>query len=200
MGLQRQHTADGDIEFVHMADDAWDHDRIAAETDLLTEDEISGHPWYVYHSGRTRYDLALVREYLRDAPAPVVFRLRRLGETDWAEVQRLRRAKSVELARVLAWRRGVVGVTGIDVRLEGPELRRGEVTDRDREAIRDYLGDVVLWSGPPNRTGVGDPGATSVGEAVLRASAPLTDEEKKSFASLSGDTSRLLATRTARTP
>lgn len=200
MGLQRQHTADGEIEFVHMADEAWDHERIATETDLLSEDEIPFHPWYLYHAGRTRYDLGLVRDYLREGVAPTTFRLRRLGEQEWAEVQRLRRSGSIELARVYAWRHGVVSVAGVDTKLEGPDLRRGELTDKDRDTLRDYLGDVVLSSGPPNRTGGGDPGATSVGEAVLRASAPLTDDEKKRFVSLSGDTSRLLATRTAPTP
>lgn len=183
--LPRQHTIAGDLEYVHISDDAWDVERIDAELALLSEREKADHPWVHYVLGVSRYDLPAVRSYMRPGVTPTVFVLRRLDESEWGEAQRAIRRDDVEAARVLAWRHGLVSVTGIDLPTEGAALRRGRLTDADQAKLLAYLGAGIL---------------ADVGEAVLRASKSLTEDEKKRFDSSRGDIARALETRTRQSP
>jgi hypothetical protein len=137
------------------------------------------HPVSVYLSGRSRYDLHARINYGNDSasaaawldtPKAVRFNLRRLDARRFARVHARKEAEADRgvpdhdaSLDALQW--GLVSVDGPDA----PKIvGRGELTDRDVDTLIAAYGHGVCWA---------------VGDAVYFASIPLTDDEKKAFAS-----------------
>ncbi len=177
MGIPRQHQIDAPIEYVWAFDEAWDRDRIDDE-DALLEDDCP-HPWTLYQGGFTRYDLDTAREWLLPDVEPVVFTLKRLDLATYAAAMTTIRKGHAPVAYASVWRKGLVKVTGLDMKESDPALKDG-LTAKDYAGIADYLGhDVIL----------------EIGKAVLEASKPLSVTEKKRCDTLAGDSNRSLAIR-----
>ncbi len=176
MGLRKQYAIDDPILFVSAFDDAWDHERIDYEDELLEEGGDS-HPYSIYQGGHTRFDFEAVRGWLKPDATPVVFSLRRLTLDEYSRTQALKRAVGAEVAWAAAWRVGLEGVTGLDVKLSSG-LKEG-LSEKDKDKIEAYIGSRIC---------------IDVGRAVDFASKPLTEDEKKSSDTTLGDTSRTLET------
>jgi len=174
MGLPKQHAVDAAIEFVSWQDTAWDHERIDREDDLLVDDP---HPYALYQYGRSRFQLDTVREWLKPDEEPVIFTLRRLSLGEVAAAASTERRAGAEVAWASVWRLGLTAVSGLPVKLT-QGLKRG-LTDEDKDAIEEHIG---------------HPACLEIGKAVIAASAPLSEDEKKSSDSLHGDICQTLAT------
>ena len=106
------HRIDAPIIFVSPLDKAWDWERVGdekervamaaarrdaeeageehedpedPEEDPLPWDSMDDHPVNRYMEGRSRYDVATVREYFLDDVKPVEYRLRRTSLLAWAD-------------------------------------------------------------------------------------------------------------------
>lgn len=183
MALRRppQHSADAEPVYVLPGDDAWDHKRIAADRAAMEErgEDPASHPFALYAGGVTRFDLdarlkygngeAKARDWL-DFPKACTFSLRRLTPRQFA---RIHARKEVEWAggpkdyeaALDACQYGLAACGGPGA----PKLLgRGELTESDLETLVREYGHGVVWA---------------IGDAIYHASIPLTDDEKKAFAS-----------------
>lgn len=168
-----QHAADATPFFISESDDAWDFDRIAAETKAMPKGEQ--HPVARYHAGETRYDLdatftmggqtVTVRDYLKGSPT--VFELRRVRGVE-------NRKTAVAFGDGPAfqermWSMTKLGVCEVRDGFDGAswDLQGGQrgmpLTDQDVQAIYDCDAMLVL----------------SLGMAVFHVSQPLSEAEGK---------------------
>lgn len=150
-------------------DTAWDHDRVAYETQVLKGtieadpgrpvpwDEWLDHPYVRYHANMARADLGTVTEYLDEEKVPVRFLLNRLPLVTWTQV-RTRLERSTPEAHIMAIRHGLNGVEGADLELASP------LTEVDLQRLRKL---------------VGDDGLDELGRQIICASRELLDHEKK---------------------
>lgn len=159
------HKVDGPIEYVLVEDDAWDRDRITAETAGMPEDEKGGYPWYEYYLGETRYDLKQVEHLFREGDRPVVFTFRRLDYLQWRQVEELS-SSADRHANDLALAFGLVSVKNGDevVVLKGPDSDAKRLTDGDFRKLVELFGYRRVQD---------------VGRACRVASGDLTVREKK---------------------
>ncbi len=177
MGLAPQNRVDHTPEVILSFDDAWDHDLVDYELDVIrgerTADDdrpvqwtvIDDHPWVRYHHGVTRCDLALVRQYLRkDAPSPPVkFTLRRLTLRELTIVRDIE-ADAPGSARMAALRAALVSVEGDTIKFNRGARERGDLDDGDLERLRAL---------------VSDKGFDQLGTLAVLVSQELLEEEKK---------------------
>lgn len=176
-----QHRADAEIIYVSPIDPAWRADAIVAERKALEEagEDPAQHPASLYLSGSTRYDLhARLRWKGGEAPA-----------TDWLDLPSayrftLRRLPPRLFSRVHARRDAAARAGTVDydasfdackwalVRVEGPEPVKlsgsAELTEDDITELVACFGLAAVWA---------------LGDAAYYASIPLTEQEKKAFAS-----------------
>tara|TARA_Y100000310_G_scaffold138352_1_gene137328 strand:+ start:856 stop:1437 length:582 start_codon:yes stop_codon:yes gene_type:complete len=177
MGLPKQHAIDAPIELISWQDDAWDHERINREDRLLVDDP---HPYALYQYGASRFDLSTVREWLLPDAEPAIFTLRRLTLEESATVAAQERRGGIETAWASVWRLGLTAVSGLPLKLT-QGLKHG-LTEEDKDKIEACIG---------------HPTCLEIGKAVIAASAPLLESEKKRFGSLHGGICQTLATLTA---
>lgn len=174
-----QHRADATPVLIINDDDAWDHERIDREFNEIKEInktrekadrlELSDHPYSRYQSGMTRMDLdarapwrgenPAAADYLKADAAPVRFTLRRLR---WREYHRvIGMIGSGTEAALKACQLGLVSVEGEPSLEMDPDA--AERSDADMQRLHDFF-----------------PGlAVQIGNAVIAASLPLRDDEKK---------------------
>lgn len=183
MALKRppQHRVDAEPIYVDPSDDAWDSARIEADRKAMEErgEDPDEHPVWLYLTGRTRYDLDAALKYGNgmakasdwlDLKRAVLFTLRRLEPRDFARIHARKEASAASgvpdhEVSLDACRVGLVKCEGPGV----PKLiGRGELTDTDVRALVDLGGHSLPWR---------------IGDAAYFASIPLTDDEKKAFAS-----------------
>lgn len=174
MALRRPptHRADAPIVYIDSTDSAWDSDMLDREVELLVAEgkTILDHPFGQYVSGITRYDLDATHElfgekksartYIDEAKEPVKWELHRLTWEQWAEcIQSMRSGRTLS-AKMLACRYGIKKTDGggLDIDNKGRCL-----SDKDMTRIHE------IDHGLPER----------LGDAVLRASRELSDDEKK---------------------
>lgn len=183
MALRRppQHRVDAEPVYVHPLDEAWDNARIQDDRDAMRErgEDPDEHPVWIYLTGRSRYDLdanlkygsgtAKASDWL-DMKAATLFRLRRLDPRPFARVHARKEAAAVR--EEVDHEASLEGCRFGLERVEGPDspklIGRGELTERDIAALTDRFGAPVVWA---------------VGDAAYFASIPLTEDEKKAFAS-----------------
>lgn len=160
------HRADAPIVFIHPQDDAWDHDKVAADLK-----DAEDHPLQLYWGGHTRYDLTpAVQAYLKPDSKPTKFFLRRLKWDEWLE------CKS-------AWERAILQRDGRPVaayteacRLGLQKIENGfEIGDREVSGRLSYRDMQKLQ----DMSVAGMELILDVGQAVYQASMPLTEAEKK---------------------
>jgi hypothetical protein len=169
-----QHRVDGDIVYVHPQDPAWNDE--ARQVFNANVEGFETHPVWLYGTGQTRYHLDAVLHHKDgtarasdwlDIKEATKFRLRRMSVRHFSRVHpRMLDPNDME-ARVDACRYGLEEVDGPGApRLMGRE----ELTERDVETLGKMsdLGDALVWA---------------IGSAAHTASLPLTDAEKKAFAS-----------------
>lgn len=185
-----RHRADGQPVYVDPFDqDAWDVSRINDEVAAMERrnaevlegapeggtpelEDSKDHPFAVYNSGRSRYQLdapsrfgdrdLTPREYLK--PGAWQFKLRRLDWRQYHEVHPLLTAKDEVQSRrgkLLACRYGLTSIEGPGAPSLDPA--DGVLTDADMQALHDLDPNLPL----------------RVGTAVFLASLPLTDAEGK---------------------
>lgn len=154
MALPPIHRVDHEPVFISVADDAWDHKRIASEERVImgTEKPVDGqaapwesvhdHPMTRYWSGDSRGDLETVRQYLLPDKLPTEIRCRRLILAHWTEAKQLRERRLTVAHQVACVRYGVVGVeNGTDA--DGTKISFGSspLTDVSIDKLRRLLGD-----------------------------------------------------------
>lgn len=183
MALKRppQHRANAEPIYVHFSDDAWDHARIETDMEAMKRDgqDPSQHPVALYWSGSTRYDLHARVLYGNDsAPATdwldmkkaCLFTLRRLDPGKFARVQARKEAASRKGES--DYENAIDSCRWTLAKCEGPGAPklsgRGELSDRDIAELTECFGAPLVWA---------------LGDAGYLASIPLTDDEKKAFAS-----------------
>jgi hypothetical protein len=176
-----QHRVDAEAIYVHPADEAWDWPRITNDREAMAErgEDPDQHPVSIYLTGRSRYDLHARMKFGSDsAPASdwldmksaTLFNLRRLEPRDFARIHpRKIRAQETGVEDLEASLDAcVAGLRSID----GPDspkiVGRDRLTDQDVKRIEDRFGPSAPWA---------------IGDAAYFASIPLTDDEKKAFAS-----------------
>jgi hypothetical protein len=83
-----QHRADVLGHYIHPADDAWDVERINADTAAADAATRAEHPVARYWAGKTRFDLAAegVRNWIRPGALPTIFVFRRLSLSEYTRV------------------------------------------------------------------------------------------------------------------
>lgn len=152
MALPINHRVDAPIIYVSVSDDAWDFERIAREKDMIagklepeSDEPVAwasddDHPFTRYVSGRSRFDLSTVRDYLLPDAAPVQWHFRRLRLSRWAEVAELLEQGKMYRAKLQAIGLALVKVEGLDVVFERrkPTQPLGE---DDLDKLRRLLGD-----------------------------------------------------------
>jgi hypothetical protein len=171
MALPPIHRVDH-IPCVILEDDyAWDKERIGreqAEIGKAIEDgdtscpwpTLADHPFFRYIAGASRFDLNTVSQYLLPGQEPVRFTLRRLGFSEWKQVDHcIDQGRWVD-ARTLALQHGLVGIEGLDVKIniDGP---------LDTATIEKLRGRI------------GDEGLVTLGNAAVIVSREILDAEKK---------------------
>lgn len=123
----------------------------------------SDHPVYLYHAGKSRYDLSTVREWIDESKAPFKMHLRRLNLAEWGEYQTLaNREPGSYPSLVYAIRHGLADVTNADD--FKPERIGGVLTMASAAELRDKIGEA---------------GFRQLGLAIVMVSLPLLDTEKK---------------------
>jgi hypothetical protein len=163
------YAIDSPAVYIPPDDEAWDLERVDREID--EEMYPAGHhPVQDYLTGRTRFKLDAVEEYLDRGKNPEEWTLTRELPTDqYYRVQALVRANSEDNptwsdAMVLACKHGVVDVSPESVRREiGFSRTRGVLTEKCMLGIRRIGRDLV----------------ESLGYAVYAAGQPLTEPESK---------------------
>lgn len=163
MALPPIHRIDAPIVFVSPDDDAWDEERYKQETSEMADGDVAGHPLYRYVAGQTRYDIGPVREYLREDKRPTRFHLRRLTRLDWGRCRDLMAEGRHTEAAFLAAQRGLQRVDGVGG-LEHLDSGSRPFSEADMDVIEGKIGRLML---------------VKVGQAVIAASADLTDAEGK---------------------
>jgi hypothetical protein len=149
MALKRPptHRIDAPIVLVLLDDPAWDFERIKAEQ---TEMEKAGedpkrHPYVVYQSGASRYDLEATskvlghprcaQDYLDESKSPARIKLRRLSYKQYYEVETCLRRDALEEGYLLACRYGLDSIDASGWKVSrGPD---GKVDDETMQAITD---------------------------------------------------------------
>lgn len=172
-----QHAIDSRPTLVLNTEANWDLDRVIAELEDLTEEEKARHPFRVYMSRGTRYDLTArhdwkggagsAQDYLK--PGAVRFYLKRHRLEHMAEVQdAMDRETGAEGPNALlsVWlksaRYGVAEISGAD-NIEW--VGAGAVPERILRNIMDHHG--------------GLPTISEIGAAAWMLSRPLSESEKK---------------------
>ena len=176
-----QHRVDASIIWVHPRDEAWDTERIRREKDELEaqKKDESDHPIARYLSGETRFDLdarmtfgdkvVTAREYLRPEEAPTLWYLNRLSAKDAYEAEAQFNTEVFGQGNPIPIRtylwcclRGVKKVeNGPD--LEGAGGKGKLLRDSDLEKLRSLDEQLPVL----------------LGQAVMEASKPLREDEKK---------------------
>jgi hypothetical protein len=164
------HRIDATPVLVLEDDSAWDRARITAEISKLKK-QGDRHPFAVYQSGETRYDLGAVVRLPNGTEAKVTdyldigqawqFELRRLS---WSEVYAIEQTirSNPPVGHAMACRMGLVKIVGPGA----PKMEHdaaGNVTDESMQALFDLRASLPAL----------------VGQAVFSASLPLTASEKK---------------------
>lgn len=175
------------MRFVTSTDDAWDVDRVDDETldkDGNRLDGADDHPFWVYFTGKTRYDLddERLQPYLDRSKNPEIWTIRRLGWQQRRRVDAMIRKGQLEEAWEFALLHGVVSLEGIEdddekgqalvkVIEELPKVRTPSHRIALLEAAYDYAAECI----------------DDVGSAVHQASMDLQEAEGKPSASPPGD-------------
>lgn len=174
------------MRYIPESDTAWDMDRIQRELAELGpdgENGDTGHPFFRYHSGTTRYDLDAdgMRDYLRPDVVPEMWLFRRLEWAQREQIAHMQRAGQTLGAARVAFLGGVVGIENasneagreLDRLLRMPLPRSSERCVEILAAVEAYAAEVIL----------------EVGTACLLASRDLSPEEKKLCATQRGASS-----------
>jgi hypothetical protein len=116
-------------------------------------------PFTRYVGGRSRFDLATVRDYLLPDVKPRRFHLRRIGPFEWADVEQYLEEGRTARARMLAISLALVDVDGFEVELgTARPLSQGALA-----RLRAALGDAEF---------------AQLGRVCIAANRELTDAEK----------------------
>lgn len=176
MALPPNHHIDHTPFMILLEDSAWDVERVNYELDVLAGkiepeegrpvpvvDDRKEHPWLRYHSGRTRFHLSPeILSYLDESKEPVRFELKRLSDARWRVYLSYTERGAMVEGRYYALRHGLAGIQGVSLKLR----------ERDGEAVSEgAMGKL--------RRLVGDVNFTKLGDAVIRASMELLEDEKK---------------------
>lgn len=179
-----QHSIDATPVLVLLNDPAWDHDRVDAETQGLSEAELAEHPWCMYISGATRYDLnarckwkggeGTPADYLNEGA--VKYTLKRHNLSRAAEIQdAVDREMDSAIARggkipalnsvfLKSAKHGIAEISGDPV-IEGVYASTSGVPDRVLTYVFDNYGGLDAIS--------------KIGAAAWHLSKPLSEAEKK---------------------
>lgn len=170
-------------------DDAWDTERINDELSRLEDDDaLNSHPWAVYVSGASRYDLHARHKWSGGEASPADYldgselriTLKRHDPIRMAEVQdeverEIRRCKGKDaddMALHAVWMKsakfGIAEISG-DEAIEGEYTKRSGVPDWVLRHLIDYHGGLAAMS--------------KIGAAAWHVSKPLSESEKKPSAS-----------------
>lgn len=179
MALPITHRLDAPIVYISVQDDAWDMLRVRAERQLieralageLGEDEVcpwqsqTDHPFDRYVTGKSRFDVSSVREYLLAGSTPIEFHMRRLKLRQWIQVSHLNELGRFAEARILAMSLAIVEIKGADIKLDRLGKQAGQpLTDACLDELRALFGDTEFGR---------------LGTACIAASRELDDAEKK---------------------
>lgn len=159
------------MRYVPIDDSAWLWSKIDAEVKELGDEKSGSHPYWVYFSGATRFDLddPAIKPYLDPAQNPETWRFSRLSLECREQCEYMKRHGRIEAANRQAFLQGVVGLDNPGNMLgeKLSNLLQGERNEAKRaqiiEAAEDYAASVV----------------DEVGAACLRGSQDLTAIEKK---------------------
>jgi hypothetical protein len=176
MGLAIRHRIDASIIYISRNDSVWDKARIDAELDACGSEgspwaSSEDHPWTRYLAGKSRFDIATVREYMRPDEQPIEFKLRRMGLRDWVEIEELIGRGRLAPARAKAIALSLESVTGLDWK-PGRKRHDEPIADELLDALRGMITDAEF---------------IALGYACINANMSLTDEEKRPFVSSRGD-------------
>lgn len=176
--LAPSHDICARMRYVPIDDTAWRWDLINSETEAMKErgEDPYDHAYWVYFTGRTRFDLddPAITPYLADDVTPETWRFRRLPLDVRQHCEYLIGQGRHGAAHEHAFLEGVTGLDGA-VTPEGQALaallsasKPGERSEKQKKAIKqaaeDYAASVL----------------DEVGKACFRGSQDLTAAEKKS--------------------
>lgn len=183
MGIPVRNRLDHTMIYVNPGDSAWDYDKIDAELRLIRIkrgdqepeegeelppipwDDEDEHPVKLYSSGKSRYDLATVRDYLLPDIEPTEFEIKRMALDDYGDVKDLLGRGQIGRARNKAIERGLVEVRGLPTPWKP---KRNKATGYIRRDSLDELRELLT-----------DQDFDLLGFACINASASLQDPEKK---------------------
>lgn len=172
--------------FIPEDDTAWDTKRIEAECEAMRKgwdgkgtdpafDRSTGHVFYRYHQGATRYDLDAdgISDYVDFDKKPEIWKMRRLSLEDRAEIRMLVK-RDVDRAMRMAI---CLGCTG----LENPSNEAGKTLAT--ELARDKRDNAAILAAFENYSASA---LVHVATAIQNLSADLDEREKKASGSPAG--------------
>ena len=131
------HTVDHEPTVILSGDDAW-LPRGNDELGALSPAERAEHPVARYLSGETRFDLALIAEYIDETKQPLSFVLRPLSYRQQLTIRGHGETSRHQLARSYALSVGIKRIDHAPKELRSLNLEM--LTEEDLQALADYIG------------------------------------------------------------